>query len=74
MITPLLPQYLQMFRRASLSAWLSSQLRVVAEKKTLEYTKLQSCHLPAVLAWLCGGGIKEAAEVLIYFQFQLSQF
>ena len=52
------------FRKERLSSWLGDQLKVLAQEKTLEYTKLGVCHLPAVLAWLCAGGTEEACQIL----------
>ena len=54
----------EQFRKARLTAWLGEQLKVLAQKHTIEYSKLGVCHLPAVIAWLCAGGVQEACQLL----------
>ena len=54
----------EQFRKSRLSDWLGDQLKVLAQKLTIEHSKLGVCHLPAVIGWLCAGGIQEACQLL----------
>ena len=54
----------EQFRKARLNEWIGEQLKVVAQKETVEFSKLGGCHLRAVIAWLCAGGVVEACQLL----------
>ena len=54
----------EQFRKSRLANWLGAQLKVLAQKLTIEHSKLGVCHLPAVIGWLCAGGIQEACQLL----------
>ena len=54
----------EQFRRARVNQWIGEQLKIVAQKETVGYSKLGGCHLRAVIAWLCAGGLVEACQLL----------
>ena len=52
----------EQFRKSRLTEWLGEELKTIAQKHTIEYAKLGSCHLPAVISWLCAGGTQVSSR------------